>query len=89
MRQPRAADHYLQAVIFDVDCTLVDSNDAHAQAWVFATSESGRRVEFSRVRPLIGMGATNLIDSTARGISSSTTICRLSNAACRSAPRSG
>jgi len=45
-----------QAVIFDVDGTLVDSNDAHAQAWVLAITESGRRVEFSRVRPLIGIG---------------------------------
>ena len=44
------------AVIFDVDGTLVDSNDAHALAWVQAITESGRRVEFSRVRPLIGMG---------------------------------
>ena len=48
-----------QAVIFDVDATLVDSNDAHAQAWVQAITESGRRVEVSRVRPLIGMGATS------------------------------
>jgi len=49
------------AVIFDVDGTLVDSNDAHAHAWVQALTESGRRVEFSRVRPLIGMGGDKLI----------------------------
>ncbi len=35
-----------RAVIFDVDGTLVDSNDAHAHAWVQAMAESGRRVEF-------------------------------------------
>jgi HAD superfamily hydrolase (TIGR01509 family) len=49
------------AVIFDVDGTLVDSNDAHALAWVQANTESGRRVEFSRVRPLIGMGGDKLL----------------------------
>jgi HAD superfamily hydrolase (TIGR01509 family) len=50
-----------RAVIFDVDGTLVDSNDAHAHAWVLAMTESGRRVEFSRVRPLIGMGGDKLL----------------------------
>jgi HAD superfamily hydrolase (TIGR01509 family) len=50
-----------RAVIFDVDGTLVDSNDAHANAWVQAIAESGRRVEFSRVRPLIGMGGDKLL----------------------------
>jgi len=52
-----------QAVIFDVDGTLVDSNDAHATAWVHAIAESGRHVEFSRVRPLIGMGGDKLLPS--------------------------
>jgi HAD superfamily hydrolase (TIGR01509 family) len=50
-----------RAVIFDVDGTLVDSNDAQALAWVQAITESGRRVEFSRVRPLIGMGGDKLL----------------------------
>jgi HAD superfamily hydrolase (TIGR01509 family) len=50
-----------RAVIFDVDGTLVDSNDAHANAWVQAIAESGRRAEFSRVRPLIGMGGDKLL----------------------------
>jgi HAD superfamily hydrolase (TIGR01509 family) len=50
-----------RAVIFDVDGTLVDSNDAHAQAWVEALGESGRHVEFTRVRPLIGMGGDKLL----------------------------
>jgi HAD superfamily hydrolase (TIGR01509 family) len=50
-----------RAVIFDVDGTLVDSNDAHAQAWVRALAEHGRHVEYSRVRPLIGMGSDKLL----------------------------
>jgi beta-phosphoglucomutase-like phosphatase (HAD superfamily) len=50
-----------RAVIFDIDGTLVDSNDAHAQAWVEALSEHGRHVAFTRVRPLIGMGGDKLL----------------------------
>jgi HAD superfamily hydrolase (TIGR01509 family) len=50
-----------RALIFDVDGTLVDSNDAHAHAWVRALADSGRRVEFSRVRSLIGMGGDKLL----------------------------
>jgi HAD superfamily hydrolase (TIGR01509 family) len=54
-----------RAVIFDVDGTIVDSNDAHARAWVMALAESGWRVEFSRVRPLIGMGGDKLLPKVA------------------------
>jgi beta-phosphoglucomutase-like phosphatase (HAD superfamily) len=54
-----------RAVIFDVDGTLVDSNDAHATAWVMALAERGRRVTFSRVRPLIGMGGDKLLPEVA------------------------
>jgi HAD superfamily hydrolase (TIGR01509 family) len=51
----------LRAVILDVDGTLVDSNEAHAHAWVEAFAERGRRVELATVRRLIGMGADKLI----------------------------
>jgi HAD superfamily hydrolase (TIGR01509 family) len=54
-----------RAVLLDVDGTLVDSNDAHARAWVAALAESGRRVEFLRVRPLIGMGSDKLLPALA------------------------
>src|SRR2546423_10148385 len=54
-----------RAVIFDVDGTLVDSNDAHAHAWVQALAEGGRHVEFSRVRPLIGKGGDKLLAEVA------------------------
>lgn len=54
-----------RAVIFDVDGTLVDSNDAHAHAWVTALAERGRHVECSRVRPLIGMGGDKLLPRVA------------------------
>ena len=59
------ADHNangrLPAVILDMDGTLVDSNDAHAHAWVEALREAGHRVSFERIRPLIGMGGDKLL----------------------------
>jgi HAD superfamily hydrolase (TIGR01509 family) len=48
-------------VIFDVDGTLVDSNDAHAAAFVEAFGEFGFRVNFEEVRRLIGEGSDKLI----------------------------
>jgi HAD superfamily hydrolase (TIGR01509 family) len=54
----------LQGVIFDVDGTLVDSNDAHAQSWVDTFAEAGYEVPFEAVRPLIGMGADKLLPKT-------------------------
>ena len=54
----------LQGVIFDIDGTLVDSNDAHAQSWVDTFVEAGYEVPFETVRPLIGMGADKLLPQT-------------------------
>lgn len=51
----------IRGVIFDVDGTLVDSNDAHAKAWVEALAEAGHDVPFERVRRLIGMGGDKLL----------------------------
>ena len=54
----------LQGVIFDIDGTLVDSNDAHAQSWVDTFKKAGYEVPFEAVRPLIGMGADKLLPQT-------------------------
>jgi HAD superfamily hydrolase (TIGR01509 family) len=54
----------LKGVIFDVDGTLVDSNDAHAQSWADTFAEGGYDVPFEVVRPLIGMGADKLLPKT-------------------------
>ncbi len=51
----------IQAVILDVDGTLVNSNDAHAQAWIDAMADQGYQVPFEKVRPLIGMGADKVL----------------------------
>jgi HAD superfamily hydrolase (TIGR01509 family) len=55
----------LRGVIFDVDGTLVDSNDAHAQSWVDTFAEAGYNVPFDVVRPLIGMGGDKLLPKAA------------------------
>jgi HAD superfamily hydrolase (TIGR01509 family) len=49
------------AVLFDIDGTLVDSNDAHARAWVEAFAEAGIQVDFAHVRRCIGMGGDKLM----------------------------
>lgn len=51
----------LKAVLFDVDGTLVDSNDAHATAWVKAFTEHGVTVDPAHVRRCIGMGGDKLM----------------------------
>lgn len=51
----------LQAVILDIDGTLVLSNDAHAESWVEAFAAYGYEVPFEKVRPLIGMGGDRVI----------------------------
>lgn len=50
-----------RGVIFDIDGTLVNSNDAHARAWVHAFADEGLKVDFAQVRPLIGMGGDQLV----------------------------
>jgi HAD superfamily hydrolase (TIGR01549 family) len=50
-----------RTILFDVDGTLVDSNDAHAHAWVQAFAETGITVDFAVVRRCIGMGGDKLM----------------------------
>jgi HAD superfamily hydrolase (TIGR01509 family) len=51
----------LKAVLFDVDGTLIDSNDAHADAWVKAFHEFQIRIDPIQVRRSIGMGGDKLM----------------------------
>jgi HAD superfamily hydrolase (TIGR01509 family) len=48
-------------ILLDVDGTLVDSNDAHAQAWVAAFQDAGVTVDPRQVRRSIGMGGDKLM----------------------------
>lgn len=61
MNAPANSTGDVRAVIFDVDGTLLDSNDAHARAWVRAFAEGGHRIRYDQVRPLIGMGGDKVI----------------------------
>jgi HAD superfamily hydrolase (TIGR01509 family) len=61
--RPQSTCH--AAVILDVDGTLVDSNDAHARAWVEAFADNGITVAFDHVRRAIGMGGDKLMPAVA------------------------
>lgn len=50
-----------KAFIFDVDGTLVDSVDAHAQSWTETLQEFGYDVDFPHVRAQIGKGGDQLM----------------------------
>jgi HAD superfamily hydrolase (TIGR01509 family) len=52
-----------RGILLDMDGTLVDSNDAHAQAWQRAFADNGEPVSYGEVRQRIGMGGDNLIPS--------------------------
>jgi HAD superfamily hydrolase (TIGR01509 family) len=62
-------------VILDIDGTLVDSNDAHARAWVEAFADNGITVAFDQVRRAIGMGGDKLMPAVA-GIEENSSIGR-------------
>ena len=51
----------VSGVILDVDGTLVDSNAAHAHAWVDILAEFGYDLDVGRVQRLIGMGTDKLL----------------------------
>jgi HAD superfamily hydrolase (TIGR01509 family) len=53
----------VRAALFDIDGTLVDSNDAHARTWVDAFGEAGYDVPFARIRPLIGMATSKIFEA--------------------------
>lgn len=51
----------ITAAIFDVDGTLVDSVDFHAEAWQRAMKKYGKEVKFEDVRAQIGKGGDQLM----------------------------
>jgi HAD superfamily hydrolase (TIGR01509 family) len=51
----------MRAVIFDIDGTLLDSVDLHAQAWVEALAHFGVETDAAKVRSQIGKGGDELM----------------------------
>jgi len=61
MTQPLRYD----AVLLDIDGTLVDSNGAHAAAWSDAFMAHGRHHPAEQVRPLVGKGGDKVLQELA------------------------
>jgi HAD superfamily hydrolase (TIGR01549 family) len=51
----------LEAVLFDIDGTLVDSNEQHVNAWAFAFRDEGKPQELDDIRAQIGKGGDLLV----------------------------
>jgi HAD superfamily hydrolase (TIGR01509 family) len=51
----------IQAILFDIDGTLVDSNYLHIEAWSRALTEAGAKVDSWRVHRAIGMDSEKLL----------------------------
>ena len=53
----------IKAIIFDVDGTLIDSNDAHAKAWQAVFREHGFEFPYEKVRHNVGKGADQYLQA--------------------------
>ena len=51
--------------LFDVDGTLIDSNDAHAETWTQALREHRIATDVATIRSLVGMGGDKLLPRVA------------------------
>jgi HAD superfamily hydrolase (TIGR01549 family) len=51
----------IQAAIFDIDGTLIDSVDLHAKAWQEALEHFGHKIPYEEVRYQIGKGGDQLM----------------------------
>lgn len=50
-----------RAVLFDIDGTLIDSVDLHAQAWQESLARFGKEVPYEEIRSQIGKGGDQLL----------------------------
>ena len=51
----------IRAVLFDIDGTLINSNEQHVEAWRQIFAEAGHPVESAAIRGQIGKGGDNLV----------------------------
>ncbi|RZF66290.1 YihY family inner membrane protein [Sphingomonas populi] len=62
LRRDRSREHIMiKAIFFDVDGTLVDSNEQHVTAWHDAFADQGFRVDREAIRGQIGKGGDLLV----------------------------
>lgn len=59
----------IQAILFDIDGTLVDSNDFHVLAWDEAMRGSGHEIDRQELHDHIGMGGDNYVPALVPGAS--------------------
>jgi len=52
----------VKAVIFDIDGTLIDSVDAHAESWVRTFKKFGKEISFEEAGKLVGMGSDQFLN---------------------------
>src|SRR3954451_16091853 len=52
-----------RAILFDIDGTLVDSNDAHVEAWHRAFAKEGFVFSRAEIHAQVGKGGDNLVPS--------------------------
>jgi HAD superfamily hydrolase (TIGR01549 family) len=53
----------IKAVIFDIDGTLIDSINEHAESWVRTFKEFGKNVSIEETKKLIGMGSDQFLNN--------------------------
>ncbi|PZN94095.1 MAG: HAD family hydrolase [Alphaproteobacteria bacterium] len=58
----------VKAVLFDIDGTLVDSNDQHVLAWAAAFAEIGKTFDHELLHDQIGKGADMLVPTLLPGL---------------------
>lgn len=51
----------MTGILLDIDGTLIDSNEAHARAWMEALEEAGIPADYSEIRAKIGEGGDRLL----------------------------
>jgi membrane protein len=57
-----------RAILFDIDGTLVDSNDAHVEAWHRAFAAEGFAFSRTEIHAQVGKGGDNLVPSLLPGV---------------------
>lgn len=62
-------DNRIRAVLFDLDGTLVESNEAHVEVWAQVFAEAGHAIEREAIRGQIGKGGDQLVPALIPGAS--------------------